>query len=161
MLSSEVFSGVMAATLIAVAAYAIVVSRRMEIQSVKNFVRCVTIIVDVPSWLLENVLNPSIQCQELDHDATSRVVFVLGWYWRRNALFVPADWCGCRIMGCHWLRALRCRRYDCAGSCWSVHALGTWRERHDDGRRVAAIRLHHASVCWLHLDVLPVHLSGV
>eukprot|EP00644_Phytophthora_capsici_P009177 jgi/Phyca11/14257/fgenesh1_pg.PHYCAscaffold_6_\ len=38
MLASGVTYGVMAATLIAVAAYAIVVSRRMEINSVKNFV---------------------------------------------------------------------------------------------------------------------------
>lgn len=41
MLASGVTYGVMIATLVAVAAYAIIVSRRMEVNSVKNFVRYV------------------------------------------------------------------------------------------------------------------------
>jgi hypothetical protein len=40
MLASGVTYGVMIATLVAVAVYAIIVSRRMEVNSVKNFVRC-------------------------------------------------------------------------------------------------------------------------
>ena len=39
MLATEVMYGVMAATLVAIAVYAISASRRLEINSVKNFVR--------------------------------------------------------------------------------------------------------------------------